>query len=179
MGLINIFKNWQKAKDYDKLEEINDKLCVELYDLNEGLKEVEDYANNLQLEPILGERFYVLVKRITEYKKTVETLRREKTELEIKAKNPNNIQSIELQLDSLKDTFYKSVVTYNGYSDFMKALKVRIDYIRKMMNIKDDIATTEVIEDLIDGYESAKIELEKVQNKLQKRDKKTGRFVKK
>ncbi len=61
----------------------------------------------------------------------------------------------------------------------MKALKVRIDYIRKMMNIKDDIATTEVIEDLIDGYESAKIELEKVQNKLQKRDKKTGRFVKK
>ena len=179
MALINIFKNWQKAKDYDKLEEINDKLCVELYDLKEGLKEVEDYANNLQLEPILGERFYVLVKRITEYKKTVDTLRREKTEIEIKAKNPNNVQSIRLQLDSLKDTFSKSVVTYNCYPDFMKALKVRIDYIRKMMDIKDDIATTEVIEDLIDGYESAKMELEKVQNKLQKRDKVTGRFVKK
>ena len=47
MALINIFKNWQKAKDYDKLEEINDKLCVELYDLNDlkkDIRDVEDYA---------------------------------------------------------------------------------------------------------------------------------------
>ena len=44
MALINIFKNWQKAKDYDKLEEINDKLCVEIYDLKQDIKEVEDYA---------------------------------------------------------------------------------------------------------------------------------------
>lgn len=47
MALINIFKNWQKAKDYDKLEEINDKLCVELHDLNDlkkDIRDVEDYA---------------------------------------------------------------------------------------------------------------------------------------
>ena len=44
MSLINIFKNWQKAKDYDKLEEINDKLCVELYDLKKDIRDVEDYA---------------------------------------------------------------------------------------------------------------------------------------
>ena len=44
MALINIFKNWQKAKDYDKLEEINDKLCVELHDLKKDIRDVEDYA---------------------------------------------------------------------------------------------------------------------------------------
>ena len=47
MALINIFKNWQKAKDYDKLEEINDKLCIEIYDLNDlkkDIRDVEDYA---------------------------------------------------------------------------------------------------------------------------------------
>ena len=44
MALINIFKNWQKANDYDKLEQINDKLCVELHDLKQDIKEVEDYA---------------------------------------------------------------------------------------------------------------------------------------
>jgi len=44
MGLFNIFSNWQKAKDYDKLEEINDKLCVEIYDLKKDIRDVEDYA---------------------------------------------------------------------------------------------------------------------------------------
>lgn len=38
MGLFNIFSNWQKTKDYDKLEEINDKLCVELHDLKKILE---------------------------------------------------------------------------------------------------------------------------------------------
>ena len=45
--MANFFKfytNWQKAKDYDKLEEINDKLCVEIYDLNKDIRDVEDYA---------------------------------------------------------------------------------------------------------------------------------------
>ena len=44
MGLFNIFSNWQKAKDYDKLEEINDKLCVELFDIKKDIRDVEDYA---------------------------------------------------------------------------------------------------------------------------------------
>ena len=43
-NFFNIYKNWQKAKDYDKLEEINDKLCVELYDLKKDIRDVEDYA---------------------------------------------------------------------------------------------------------------------------------------
>ena len=43
-NFFNIYKNWKKAKDYDKLEEINDKLCVEIYDLNKDIRDVEDYA---------------------------------------------------------------------------------------------------------------------------------------
>ena len=43
-NIFNIFSNWQKAKDYDKLEEINDKLCVELFDIKKDIRDVEDYA---------------------------------------------------------------------------------------------------------------------------------------
>ena len=43
-NIFNIIGNWRKAEDYDKLEEINDKLCVELHDLKQDIKEVEDYA---------------------------------------------------------------------------------------------------------------------------------------
>ena len=43
-NFFNIYTNWKKAKDYDKLEEINDKLCVEIYDLNKDIRDVEDYA---------------------------------------------------------------------------------------------------------------------------------------
>ena len=43
-NIFNIIGNWRKAEDYDKLEEINDKLCVELHDLKKDIRDVEDYA---------------------------------------------------------------------------------------------------------------------------------------
>ena len=43
-NIFNIIGNWRKAEDYDKLEEINDKLCIEIYDLKKDIRDVEDYA---------------------------------------------------------------------------------------------------------------------------------------
>ena len=43
-NIFNIIGNWRKAEDYDKLEEINDKLCAELHDLKKDIRDVEDYA---------------------------------------------------------------------------------------------------------------------------------------
>ena len=43
-NIFNIIGNWRKAEDYDKLEEINDKLCVELFDIKKDIRDVEDYA---------------------------------------------------------------------------------------------------------------------------------------
>lgn len=75
MSLINIFKNWQKAKDYDKLEEINEKLCVELHDLKEGLKEVEDYAIGMLTDaPYVQPRLSEIIDVISDYKMRVTDL---------------------------------------------------------------------------------------------------------
>ena len=69
MALINIFKNWQKAKDYDKLEEINDKLCVELHDLKKDIKDVEDYAIGLMKDaPKVNHRFDEIIDVISDYR---------------------------------------------------------------------------------------------------------------
>ena len=69
MALINIFKNWQKAKDYDKLEEINDKLCVELHDLKQDIKEVEDYAIGMLTDaPDVHPRLSEIIDVISDYR---------------------------------------------------------------------------------------------------------------
>ena len=69
MALINIFKNWQKAKDYDKLEEINDKLCIEIYDLNKDIRDVEDYAIGLMKDaPKVNHRFDEIIDVISDYR---------------------------------------------------------------------------------------------------------------
>ena len=69
MALINIFSNWQKAKDYDKLEEINDKLCVEIYDLNKDIRDVEDYAIGLMKDaPKVNHRFDEIIDVISDYR---------------------------------------------------------------------------------------------------------------
>ena len=44
MALINIFKNWQKAKDYDRLEKENEILCNQFNNLKDDVRQVEDYA---------------------------------------------------------------------------------------------------------------------------------------
>ena len=75
MALINIFKNWQKAKDYDKLEEINDKLCIEIYDLNKDIREVEDYAIGLMKDtPKVNHRFDEIIDVISDYRIRVSDL---------------------------------------------------------------------------------------------------------
>ena len=75
MALINIFKNWQKAKDYDKLEEINDKLCVELHDLKQDIKEVEDYAIGMLTDaPSVHPRLSEIIDVISDYRMRVADL---------------------------------------------------------------------------------------------------------
>lgn len=75
MALINIFSNWQKAKDYDKLEQINDKLCVELHDLKQDIKEVEDYAiGMLTGAPYVQPRLSEIIDVISDYKMRVTDL---------------------------------------------------------------------------------------------------------
>ena len=78
MGLFNIFKNWQKAKDYDKLEEINDKLCIEIYDLNDlkkDIRDVEDYAIGLMKDaPKVNHRFDKIIDVISDYRIRVSDL---------------------------------------------------------------------------------------------------------
>ena len=72
MGLFNIFSNWQKAKDYDKLEEINDKLCVEIYDLNKDIRDVEDYAIGMLTDaPDVQPRLAEIVDVLKDLKATV------------------------------------------------------------------------------------------------------------
>ena len=70
--MANFFKfytNWQKAKDYDKLEEINDELCIEIYDLKQDIKEVEDYAIGVMKDaPKVNHRFDEIIDVISDYR---------------------------------------------------------------------------------------------------------------
>ena len=75
MALINIFKNWQKANDYDKLEQINDKLCVELHDLKKDVRDVEDYAIGMLTDaPYVHPRLSEIIDVISDYKMRVTDL---------------------------------------------------------------------------------------------------------
>ena len=68
-NFFNIYKNWQKAKDYDKLEEINDILCVEIYDLKKDIRDVEDYAIGLMKDsPKVNHRFDEIIDVISDYR---------------------------------------------------------------------------------------------------------------
>ena len=74
-NFFNIYKNWQKAKDYDKLEEINDKLCIEIYDLKKDIRDVEDYAIGLMKDaPKVNHRFDEIIDVISDYRIRVSDL---------------------------------------------------------------------------------------------------------
>ena len=151
---FNFYTNWQKAKDYDKIEKEN-KILV---------RHIEQWREERR---IMKEQCH---------------------------------WSIKERYEKLKFEFNENVVTYNGYSTFMKNLKVRIDYARKILKLKDDVSTIDVIESLIDETESTDKKIERIESQLeeayseinkvnsqlkeanlnlQKRDPKTGRFVKK
>jgi len=71
-NFFNIYKNWQKAKDYDKLEQINDKLCVELHNLNDlkkDIRDVEDYAIGMLTDaPDVHPRLSEIIDVISDYR---------------------------------------------------------------------------------------------------------------
>ena len=74
-NIFNIIENWRKAEDYDKLEEINDKLCVELYDLKKDIRDVEDYAIGLMKDaPKVNHRFDEIIDVISDYRIRVSDL---------------------------------------------------------------------------------------------------------
>ena len=77
-NIFNIIGNWRKAEDYDKLEEINDKLCVEIYDLNDlkkDIRDVEDYAIGLMKDaPKVNHRFDEIIDVISDYRVRVSDL---------------------------------------------------------------------------------------------------------
>ena len=74
-NIFNIIQNWRKAKDYDKLEEINDKLCVELHDLKQDIKEVEDYAIGMLTDaPYVQPRLSEIIDVISDYRIRVSDL---------------------------------------------------------------------------------------------------------
>ena len=74
-NIFNIFSNWQKAKDYDKLEEINDKLCVELFDIKKDIRDVEDYAIGMLTDaPYVHPRLSEIIDVISDYRIRVSDL---------------------------------------------------------------------------------------------------------
>ena len=77
-NIFNIIGNWRKAEDYDKLEEINDKLCVELHDLNDlkkDIRDVEDYAIGLMKDaPKVNNRFDEIIDVISDYRMRITDL---------------------------------------------------------------------------------------------------------
>ena len=68
-NIFNIIGNWRKAEDYDKLEEINDKLCVELFDIKKDIRDVEDYAIGLMKDaPKVNHRFDEIIDVLSDYR---------------------------------------------------------------------------------------------------------------
>ena len=77
-NIFNIIGNWRKAEDYDKLEEINDKLCIEIYDLNDlkkDIRDVEDYAIGMLTDaPDVQPRLSEIIDVISDYRIRVSDL---------------------------------------------------------------------------------------------------------
>ena len=74
-NIFNIIGNWRKAEDYDKLEEINDKLCVELFDIKKDIRDVEDYAIGMLTDaPYVHPRLSEIIDVISDYRCRVSDL---------------------------------------------------------------------------------------------------------
>lgn len=74
-NIFNIIGNWRKAEDYDKLEEINDKLCVELFDIKKDIRDVEDYAIGMLTDaPYVQPRLSEIIDVLSDYRMRVTDL---------------------------------------------------------------------------------------------------------
>ena len=72
MSLINIFKNWQKAKDYDRLEKENEILRNQFNKLKDDVRQVEDYAIGMLTDaPDVHPRLVEIVDVLKDLKATV------------------------------------------------------------------------------------------------------------
>ena len=72
MALINIFKNWQKAKDYDRLEKENEILRKQFNQLKDDVRQVEDYAIGMLTDaPYVHPRLVEIVDVLKDLKATV------------------------------------------------------------------------------------------------------------
>lgn len=69
MALINIFKNWQKAKDYDRLEKENEILRNQFNKLKDDVRQVEDYAIGMLTDaPDVHPRLSEIIDVISDYR---------------------------------------------------------------------------------------------------------------
>ena len=72
MGLFNIFTNWQKAKDYDRLEKENEILRNQFNKLKDDVIQVEDYAIGMLTDaPYVQPRLVEIVDVLKDLKATV------------------------------------------------------------------------------------------------------------
>ena len=72
MGLFNIFTNWQKAKDYDRLEKENEILSNQFNKLKDDVIQVEDYAIGMLTDaPYVHPRLVEIVDVLKDLKATV------------------------------------------------------------------------------------------------------------
>ncbi len=75
MALINIFKNWQKAKDYDRLEKENEILRNQFNKLKDDVRQVEDYAIGMLTDaPDVHPRLSEIIDVISDYRIRVSDL---------------------------------------------------------------------------------------------------------
>ena len=75
MALINIFKNRQKAKDYDRLEKENEILRNQFNKLKDDVRQVEDYAIGMLTDaPDVHPRLSEIIDVISDYRIRVSDL---------------------------------------------------------------------------------------------------------
>lgn len=75
MGLFNIFSNWQKAKDYDRIEKENEILRNQFNKLKDDVRQVEDYAIGMLTDaPDVHPRLSEIIDVISDYRMRVTDL---------------------------------------------------------------------------------------------------------
>ncbi len=75
MALINIFSNWQKAKDYDRIEKENEILRKQFNQLKDDVRQVEDYAIGMLTDaPDVHPRLSEIIDVISDYRIRVSDL---------------------------------------------------------------------------------------------------------
>ena len=68
-NFFNIYKNWQKAKDYDRLDKENEILRNQFNNLKDDVRQVEDYAIGMLTDaPDVHPRLSEIIDVISDYR---------------------------------------------------------------------------------------------------------------